>query len=99
MSSAPFSSSQHLLHFDRYRVDAGKRLVVRDLSNLKAENGFRRVDLPRYYVPLTRIGKMGFRGGLHHNFVDRVTAPLLAILREQRSRWYNRKSSASIDHS
>ena len=61
------------------------------LSNFKEVNGFQRVDLPRYYVPLTRIGRIAFRLGLHHRFVDHLPEPLVTKLRELRSVWYNRK--------
>jgi hypothetical protein len=61
------------------------------LSDFKENNGFQRVDLPRYYVPLTRIGRMAFRLGLHHSFLDRVPGPIIAELRQFRSNWYNRK--------
>src|ERR1700734_799923 len=35
------------------------------LSDFKERNGFQRVDVPRYYVPLTRWGAVAFRLGLH----------------------------------
>jgi hypothetical protein len=34
------------------------------LSDFKENNGFQRIDLPRYYVPLTRIGARAYRHGL-----------------------------------
>jgi len=34
------------------------------LSNFKEVNGFRRVDVPRYHVPLTRFGLAGIASGL-----------------------------------
>jgi hypothetical protein len=61
------------------------------LSHFKEINGFQRVDLPRYYVPLTGIGRAAFSLGLHHRFADRVPSPVLARLLELRSAWYNRK--------
>lgn len=61
------------------------------LSHFKEINGFQRVDLPRYYVPLTRIGRAAFSLGLHHRFADRVPSPVLNRLLELRSAWYNRK--------
>jgi len=61
------------------------------LSEFKEHNGFQRVDLPRYYVPLTRSGWAAFRLGLHHSFVDRVPEPVLARLREIRNGWYSRR--------
>ncbi|HWY53286.1 MAG TPA: hypothetical protein VNZ03_02415 [Terriglobales bacterium] len=61
------------------------------MSHFKEINGFQRVDVPRYYVPMTSIGSVAFRLGLHHNFVDHFPAHLVAKLREARSTWYNRK--------
>jgi hypothetical protein len=61
------------------------------LTNFKEVNGFRRVNLPRYYVPLTPLGWTALRLGLHHRWVDRLPQPLLAKLRDLRSAWYNRK--------
>jgi len=61
------------------------------LAEFKEHNGFQKVDLPRYYVPLTHTGRAAFRLGLHHRFVDRVPEPLLARLREIRSGWYSRR--------
>lgn len=61
------------------------------LTEFKENNGFKRVDLPRYYVPLTAWGKVAFRLGLHHRFLDRLPVGWGEKLRELRSQWYNRK--------
>lgn len=58
------------------------------LSDFKEHSGFKRIDLPRYYVPLTRTGWAGLRLGLHHRFVDRLPALVVAKLRELRKAWY-----------
>ena len=58
------------------------------LSNFKERNGFQRFNLPRYYVPLTALGKAGLRFGLHHKFIDRLPEPLLAKARDLRYSWY-----------
>ena len=60
------------------------------LSRFKEVNGFKRMDVPRYYVPLTPLGWAAFRLGLHHRFVDRLPESLAAKLREVRKAWYNR---------
>jgi hypothetical protein len=64
------------------------------LSDFKERNGFRRVDLPRYYVPLTDFGWAAFHMGLHHKITEHVPEPVLAKLREFRNHWYNRKFQA-----
>jgi hypothetical protein len=61
------------------------------LSHFKEVNGFRRMDLPRYYIPLTPLGRFAFRFGLHHRLVDRLPESLVAKLRKLRSAWYQRK--------
>jgi len=61
------------------------------LSDFKERNGFQRIDLPRYYVPLTRLGWAAFRLGLHHKFVDRLPEPLLAKARDLRYLWYRHR--------
>jgi hypothetical protein len=61
------------------------------LSDFKEHNGFQRIDLPRYYVPLTSLGAAAFRLGLHHGLADRLPRPVLDKVRELRNSWYNRK--------
>jgi len=64
------------------------------LSDFKERNGFTRVDLPRYYVPLTPIGWSAFRLGLHRRFVDRLPGPLIAKYRDLRHSWYKHRFPA-----
>ena len=54
-------------------------------------NGFQQVDFPRYYVPLTQVGHMALRFGLHHGIVDRLPKPMAATYRRIRSIWYARR--------
>lgn len=61
------------------------------LSTFKENNGFQRVDVPRYYVSLTRLGWVAFRVGLHHRLVDHLPESLATRLRELQRTWYNRK--------
>ena len=58
------------------------------LSDFKTYNGFRKIDLPRYYVPLTAIGRLAVRAGLHHRLADRIPESVVARLRTLRSVWY-----------
>jgi hypothetical protein len=60
-------------------------------SRFKEVNGFKRINLPRYYVPLTVLGKAAFRVGLHHKFVDQLPESVGARLRDIQNAWYNRK--------
>jgi hypothetical protein len=61
------------------------------LSDFKKNNAFERVDLPRYYVPLTRWGASAFHLGLHRRLAERVPEPVAAKLRELRDRWYQHR--------
>jgi hypothetical protein len=60
------------------------------LSHFKEVNGFQRVDLPRYYVPITNFGRVSLGLGLHHRLADRVPASIAAKFRELRKAWYSR---------
>jgi hypothetical protein len=69
------------------------------LSDFKERNGFHRIDVPRYYAPLTAFGRIALRFGLHKRFIDRLPAPLLVRLRGIRAAWYNRKSQPASEAS
>jgi hypothetical protein len=57
------------------------------LSDFKENNGFTRVDLPRYYVPLTLTGRAALMLRLHHQLTDYLPESLLATLRQLRRAW------------
>jgi hypothetical protein len=61
------------------------------LSDFKERNGFQRVDVPRYYVPLTPWGAVAFRLGLHRRLSEQMPESVAAKLRELRGRWYQRR--------
>jgi len=65
------------------------------LSDFKKNNGFQRIDVPRYFVPVTRIGDLAFRMGMHHKLVERLPESVIAKLRECRAGWYARKLQSS----
>jgi hypothetical protein len=76
----------------------GKKL--RDsLSDFKKRNGFQQINLPRYYVPLTRIGALALRLDLHHRFVDFLPESLTARIRGIRNAWYKRMFQVSTESS
>jgi hypothetical protein len=60
------------------------------LSDFKERNGFRRIELPRYFVPLTHFGEMALRMGFHHRLVDRIPESIAGRLRGLRKNWYVR---------
>jgi hypothetical protein len=61
------------------------------LAEFKRYNGFQKVEVPRYYVPLSAAGRIALRLGLHHNIADRVPEPLAATYRSVRSLWYRKR--------
>ena len=78
------------------KFDYGKK--QRDtLREFKVNNGFQRLDLPRYYVPLTSLGWCALRMGLQKGLADRLPQSLADTLRGTRS-WWNRKSVLAFQH-
>ena len=69
------------------------------LSDFKHNNGFKRIDLPRYYVPLTPIGWMALRLGLHHRLAAYLPESVASRIRELRKAWYTRRIEAAAEHS
>jgi len=69
------------------------------LSDFKERNAFKRVEVPRYYVPLTPLGHLALRLGLHRRLSKRIPEPLAEKLREFRDAWYKRKFPALTEAS
>jgi len=67
------------------------------LSDFKERNGFHRVNVPRYFVPLTRFGWIALRLGLHRGFLNQLPEPLVTKLRNLRSEWYSRKPHSQAE--
>jgi hypothetical protein len=61
------------------------------LSDFKEAHGFCRMDLPRYYVPLTLAGRAALQLGMHKRFADHIPEPVLAKLRKFRNGWHSRR--------
>jgi hypothetical protein len=61
------------------------------LADFKRHNGFEKVELPRYYVPLTVAGRLALRLGLHRSTVELIPEPVAATYRRVRTFWYARK--------
>jgi hypothetical protein len=58
------------------------------LIEFKRNNGFLRVDVPRYYVPLTAKGRFALRAGLHKHWTQAVPPRLRLVLTNVRARWH-----------
>lgn len=62
------------------------------LIDFKRHNGFERIDIPTYYVPLTIKGRVALRFGLHKGMrmliPDSIRTPMLRL----REKWYHIRS-------
>jgi hypothetical protein len=72
------------------QFDYGKK-GSKTLSDFKRYNGFEKIDLPRYYIPLTTKGKIILKLKLHHGFVERLPEKLIVRLIDFREKYYTRK--------
>ncbi|MEA3275194.1 MAG: hypothetical protein U9Q81_07895 [Pseudomonadota bacterium] len=61
------------------------------LSDFKRYNGFEKVQLPRYYVPLSLYGRIGLKFGLHRRLRDQLPTSIKRTLLRLRSRFYARR--------
>jgi hypothetical protein len=61
------------------------------LTRFKESNGFVRMDLPRYYVPITHKGSLALRLGLHRDPKDLIPNRLRNALLDLRERYYRRR--------
>ena len=66
------------------------------LTEFKRRNGFEKVDIPRYYVPLTLKGKAAILIGLHRGWAGLLPKRLKQVLLNMRSVWYAHKRG--VDH-
>lgn len=65
------------------------------LTEFKRRNGFEKILLPKYYIPLNTAGRVALRLGLHHQVADWLPKPVLAKLRGIRGLWYARKAGSA----
>jgi Acetyltransferase (GNAT) domain len=59
------------------------------LGDFKRSNGFQRFDLPRYFVPLTKKGKLALKFGFHRGWKEAVPKQISRPLKKLRTRWYD----------
>jgi len=91
IAQAVRSCAEHKVPFLVYEHFTYGKKEGDSLSHFKEVNGFQRIDLPRYYVPLTAVGQAALRLGMHHRLVDRLPESLVSKLRDWRKAWYGRK--------
>lgn len=61
------------------------------LADFKRYNGFQKIDVPRYFVPLSVAGRVALRLGLHHSAANLIPEPVAATYRRARSFWYAKR--------
>jgi hypothetical protein len=60
---------------------------TRGLMEFKETNGFERVDLPRYFVPMSLLGRLALKIGVHRGLVHRLPESALVVAAKIRMRW------------
>lgn len=80
-----------------YENFAYGRKKTDSLTQFKEVNGFRQMDLPRYYIPISAVGRVALQFGLHRRLLDYFPEALLAKTREIRTAYYSRKSMAPLE--
>jgi hypothetical protein len=63
------------------------------LGDFKIHHGFKRFDVPRYYIPLSAKGRLMLVLGFQHSLAARLPEPALAYLRAIRAKLYSFKSA------
>jgi hypothetical protein len=59
-----------------------------DHGHFQRSNGFEKVAIPEYYVPITWKGRMALRVGLHRELKSRIPERFTVMGLELRRRWY-----------
>jgi GNAT acetyltransferase-like protein len=62
------------------------------LAEFKRHNGFQKVAIPRYFVPLTTRGQVGLSLGLHRGLKHYAPAVLVRLVGDLRDWWNNRRT-------
>ena len=81
---------QHVPYLVYGRFSYGRKQAD-PLSDFKRHNGFERFEVPRYYIPLTPLGRMALRVGLHHGLDAYVPQPVIDRFRRVRALWWARR--------
>jgi hypothetical protein len=66
---------------------------IGSLTEFKRRNGFQKVSLPRYYIPLTIRGKVALRLNLHRGLMGIIPERFKRRLIKLRSLWYERRQT------
>jgi glutaminyl-tRNA synthetase len=79
------SSLRKNISFVFYGIWKTRRHGMREFLE---SNGFKQVDVPRFYVPLTIWGEAGLRIGMHKGLQELLPERVILFLLALRSKWY-----------
>ena len=60
------------------------------LAKFKRYNGFERIEVPRYFVPLSCLGRLALGTKLHHGLKGLLPASFIEMMVRARAEWYSR---------
>jgi len=63
----------------------------RSLTAFKRDNGFQKILIPRYWIPLNMLGQLSLKFNLHHRIVGVLPKKIVELLLNLRSSWYLKK--------
>ena len=63
-------------------------------AEYKKKHGFVRFDIPRYYIPLTAVGRVAIRCRLYRGPAALIPKPLRDKIVSMRAAWYARNRSS-----
>jgi hypothetical protein len=92
LSEAVRLCAERKVDYLQYEAFVYGNKVDSSLTRFKRANGFVRMDVPRYYVPLTRRGTLCLRLGLHKSLKDRIPERLANRLLAARDAFYARRA-------
>jgi hypothetical protein len=84
-------SAKHLSHFIYSNFAYGKK-GDDNLSEFKRSNGFQKIDIPKYFIPLTMKGRIALALRLHRPITNFLPQWLVVTLIALRTKWNNSKS-------
>ncbi len=62
-----------------------------NLTEFKRHNGFVKMELPRYYLPLSTKGRIFLKLGVHHGIIGIIPKKIIIFLIGLRKKWYTLK--------
>jgi hypothetical protein len=81
-------ASEHKFAFLAYCKYSYHKNIPEPLQEFKRRNGFLRYDYPRYFVPLSRKGRLALALRLHQPKSDLLPTSLLSCLLKARAKYY-----------